>query len=516
MKQHIQTTSLGFAISLILTAFFVNADTAKTTTSQVKYSYYYEFNDLSEKKYHRFLPNPAPEGLFYQTRMITSENIDATSGKETVVLIVVGSKPRIGFSNWHQAFLLITNTRAGKPKRKAFFKLFDTGTYPLEVPAAKVIELHKRSVVFSEIHEAAHKPDSVSFKLVDLTGDGTLDVWVESDYGVALISFANGAFMEVLTNYVVSREKLTETPDIDYYTHNTRFDPKGEKYHRFLAAPPPEGLYYNTRKTALANIDDTPKKETIVLMTADTGVDAPQGEWVQAFLLITTDTEGDNVPQKKELFKLFDAGTHHFDIQGNTIELQSTPFVFWKLRKDHPWFYYGVFFDLVDLTGDGILDLWVECAYGVAVISFQNGEFVEVCSGYSSPRAENPIEYIDIDNDGIYEIKIPDNIHVNGAPGAAALEWMSFYEWDGNTYVLNNKRFYADNDAFLIRLLEAYILWQPFSRNEEIYHFYIGLVYAYRGNTSIARELLRRVARNAKNDDYIHAAEAILKKLPHQ
>ncbi|MCY3548892.1 MAG: hypothetical protein OXH39_00410 [Candidatus Poribacteria bacterium] len=512
MKQPLQIPLFGLTLSLIFTAFVVNADTAKTTTSQVTYHYYYEFNDLSEKKYYRFLPNPAPEALFYQTRMIASADIDATSGKETVVLIVVGSKPRAGFSNWHQAFLLITNTKARKLEKKAFFKLFDTGRHPLEVPAAKSIELHNRSVIFSEIHEAAHKPDSVSFRLVDLTGDGTLDIWVESDYGVALISFANGVFNEVLTNYTVSKQRLAEATNIEYYGYNVRFDPKGQKYHDFLAATAPEGLYYNTRKTAIGNIDDTPEKETIVLMTADTGVDAPQGEWVQAFLVIAED-EADGVSKKKELFKLFDAGTHAFDVQGKTIELQSVPFVFWKVRKDQPWFYYGVSFEVVDLTGDGILDIWVECAYGVAVISFQNGEFVEVCGGYSSPRSENPIEYVDLDKDGIYEIKIPDSIHIKGAPGAAAPEWMSLYEWDGTTYVLNNKRFYAENDEFLIRLLEQYIFWQPFSRNEEIYHFYIGLVYYYRGKTSMARELLQRVARNAENDDYRKAAEELLKKL---
>ena len=303
----------------------------------------------------------------------------------------------------------------------------------------------------------------------------------------------------------------TQTPknsNVAYKGYDSPFDLEGQKYHRFLAAPAPEGLRYYTRLKAIGNIDDTPEKETIVLMTANAGQD-----WIQAFLLIT-ETKADGVPKKKELFKLFDAGTHAFDVPGKTIELQSVPFVFWKLRKDRPWFYQRVSFEVVDLTGDGILDLWVECAYGVAVISFQNGEFVEVCGSYSSPRSENPIEYVDIDKDGIYEIKIPDSIHINGAPGAAAPEWMSLYEWDGNTYVLNNKRFYADNDAFLIRLLEQYIFWQPFSRNEEIYHFYIGLVYTYRGNTSMARELLQRVARNAKNDDYIHAAKDLLKKLP--
>ena len=305
-----------------------------------------------------------------------------------------------------------------------------------------------------------------------------------------------------------------KTSDVKYHRYHDRHDPEGQKYHDFLAAAAPEGLYYNTRKTAIGNIDDTPEKETIVLMTADTGVDAPQGEWVQAFLLIAED-EADGFPKKKELFKLFDAGTHHFDVPGKTIDVHNTPFVFSKIRKGRSWAYNRVSFEVVDLTGDGILDIWVEYAEGVAVISFQNGEFVEICSGYSSPRREDPIEYVDLDKDGIYEIKVPDSIYIKGAPGAAAPEWMSFYEWDGTTYVLNNKRFYAENDEFLIRLLEQYIFWQPFSRNEEIYHFYIGLVYAYRGNTSMARELLQRVARNAKNDDYIHAAEDILKKLPH-
>ena len=304
------------------------------------------------------------------------------------------------------------------------------------------------------------------------------------------------------------------TPEtVKYHRYNDRRDPGGKKYHSFLAAAAPEGLYYNTRKTAVGNIDDTPEKETIVLMTADTGVDAPQGEWVQAFLLITED-EADGIPKKKELFKLFDAGTHVFDVPGKTIELQSAPFVFWKLRKDRPWFYSGVSFEVVDLTGDGILDIWVEQAEGVSVISFQNGEFVEVCSVYSSPRREDPIEYIDIDKDGTYEIKIPDRISIDG-PSAVSLPWMSFYEWDGNTYVLNNDRFYAENDEFLTRLLEKYNFGHPFTRNE-VYHFYIGLVYAYRGNAPMAREFLQRVVEHAKKQDYRKAAEELLKNLPHQ
>ena len=513
MKQHIQTTSLGLAILLILTAFSVNAETAKTTTSQVTYNYYYGFNDLSEKKYYRFLPNPAPEGFFYQTRMAANENIDDTPEKETVVLIVVGSKPRAGFSNWHQAFLLITNTNARKLEKKVFFKLFDTGTHPLNVPTAKPIELHNRSVVFSEIHGSAHKPDTVSFRLVDLTNDGILDVWVESDYGVALISFANGTFNEVLTNYTVSKQKLAEAIDIEYYGYNVPSDPVGQKYYRFLINPAPEGLFYQNRETAIANINGTPEKETIVLMTADTGVGGPRGEWVQAFLLIAED-EADGFPKRKDLFKLFDAGTHVFDVPGKTIEVQSTPFVFRKVRKSQPWS-RGISFELIDLTGDGILDIWVDHAEGVAIISFQNGEFVEICSGYSSPKREDPIEYVDIDKDGIYEIKIPDSIHIKGAPGAAAPEWVSLYEWDGTTYVLNNERFYAENDEFLTRALRNYNGWpQGFGKSEE-QRFYIGLIYYYRSNSARAREFLQRVAEHGKKQDYRKAAEDFLKKLPH-
>ena len=513
MKKNSQTTLFGLAILLILSCFTVNAETPKTTTSHVTYGYYYGFNDFSEKKYHRFLPNPAPEALFYQTRMAADENIDDTPEKETVVLIVVGSKPRAGFSNWHQAFLLITNTNTRKLQKKAFFKLFDTGTHSLEVPAATPIELHNRSVVFPEIHEAAHKPDTVSFRLVDLTDDGILDVWVESDYGVALISFANGTFNEVLTNYTVSKQKLAEATEIEYYGYNVPSDPVGQKYYRFLPNPAPEGLFYQNRMAAIANINGTPEKETIVLITADTGAGGPRGEWVQAFLLIAED-EADGLPKRKELFKLFDAGTHAFDVPGKTIEVQSAPFVFRKLRKSQPW-YHGISFELIDLTGDGILDIWVEHAEGVVIISFQNGEFVDVCSAYSSPKREDPIEYVDIDKDGIYEIKIPDSIHIKGAPGAAAPQWVSLYVWDGTTYALNNQRFYAENDDFLTWLLEQYIFWQPFSRNEEIYHFYIGLVYYYRGKTFMARELLHRVARNAENDDYRKTAEELLKNLPH-
>ena len=513
MKQYLQTTFLGLAILLILSCFTVNSDTPKTTTSQVNYGYYYFLDDL--KEHYRFLLSPAPEGLHYHIRMTATANIDDTPEKETLALIVVDTKPRAFSSNgvlsdnYIQAFLLITNWKGSKIEKKACFKLFDTGTHPSEVPAAEVIKLHSPPSGFK-------LPTDVSLRLADVTDDGTLDVWVKSAHGVALISFENGGFKEVFSRYTVSREKLTKTAEIEYYGYDVRHEPEGQKYHRFLATPPPEGASYGTRMKAVANIDDTPEKETIVLMVVNS-----KGEWrawSQAFLLITEpETEIDGFPKTKALFTLFGATTHDLNVPTKTIEVQSVPFVFrkpWWSGRD--WSFKRVSFDLVDLTGDGILDIWVEHAEGVAVISFQNGEFTEVCSAYSSTRREDPIEYIDLDNDGIYEIKIPDSIHVKGAPGAAALEWMSFYEWDGTTYVLNNQRFYAENDEFLTWLLEQYIFWQPFSKNEEIYHFYIGLIYYYRGKTFMARELLHRVARNAENDDYRKAAESILKKLPHQ
>ena len=517
MKKNSQITFLGLAILLILTAFVVNADTAKTTTSQVHYSYYYySYDDLVE--YYDFLPSPAPEGLHYHVRMRATANIDDIPGKETVSLIVVETKPRTLFSsgtdfgNRTHAFLLIANRKGGKLEKKAFFKLFDTGTHPLNVPAATPIELHNRSVVFSEIHEAIHKPDSVSFRLVDLTDDGTLDIWVESAHGVALISFENGEWLEVFSRYPVTREKLTKTADVEYYWYQARFDPEGQMYHRFLPPPPVKGVYYDTQRRATANIDDTPQKENIVLITTETRYEEPRSEPVQVFLLIA-ENEADTL-KKKALFKLFDAGTYDLEVPAKTNELQSVPFVLPKEISSRAWLSGRVWFRLVDLTGDGTLDVWVESYYGVVVISFQNGEFKEVCNVYSSHRREDPIEYVDLDNDGIYEIKIPTRISIDGIPGAAYPEWVNLYKWNGTTYVLNNERFYAENDEFLTRSLSNYNGWpQGFGKSEE-QTFYIGLIYYYRSNAAMAREFLQRVVEQGKKQDYIQAAESILKKLP--
>ena len=509
MKKNSQITLHRLAILLILTAFVVNADTAKTTTSQVTYNYYTLFNHLEE--YQGFLPSPVPEELHYHGRMRATANIDDTPEKENIVLMAGNTEPRT-FSgdpaevdNWILAFLIITGTGIDRSEKKEVFKLFDTGRVPLDV-STKSIELHNAPLVFTE-------PTDVSFRLVDVTDDGTLDIWVESAQGVALISFQDGAFKEVFSNYTVSREKLTDAFDVEYVRYDWPYDLGGQKYHRFLGNPPSEKLSYTTRLKAIANIDDTTKKETIVLMVAE-----PSGEWVEvgqwnkAFLLIVeAETEITGFSKTKELFGLFGGASHDLNVPGKTIEVQSAPFIF----RDH-WRGSGAFkyvsFKLVDLTGDGILDVWAEHAYGMAVISFQEGEFKEICSAYSSHKREAPIEYVDLNKDGIYEIKIPDRISING-PTAAYLEWMSFYEWDGHTYVLNNERFYAENDEFLTRLLDQYETWSRYSRNE-VYHFYIGLVYSYRDNAPMAREFLQRVIEHGKKPDYRKASEELLKKLP--
>ena len=497
MKQYFQTTLLGLVISLILTAFAVNADTAKTTTSKVTYSHYY-FPDSSDylKKFHSFLPDLASEELYYHTWMRTYANIDDTPEKEDVVLIVVDTKPltfassRADFGNWSQAFLLITHTKGEKIEKKELFKLFDTGAHPLNVPAAKTIELHNSPFVFLQ-------PTDVSFRLADVTGDGTLDVWVESAYGVALISFQNGEFREVYSRYTVSREKLAETPDVEYYSSEFSLEFQGRMYHRFLPSPPPKRYRYDTLRIAITNVDDTPEKETIVLIAAYRKGIGMYEEWSQAYLLITTAEVG-GVPKKKALFEL---------------AVQNPPFVFREQTGYSAWGTRTVSFRLVDLTGDGILDVWMESDHGAVVISFQDGGFKEVLSCFSSIRREDPMKYIDLDNDGVYEIKIPDLISIDGVPTAARPEWMSLYEWDGTTYVLNNEEFYAENDEFLIYLLEQYNFWTRFTRNEE-YHFYTGLVYHYRGNAVMARGYLQWVVKHGENAAYIQAAEDLLKELP--
>ena len=327
------------------------------------------------------------------------------------------------------------------------------------------------------------------------------------------------AISMILSWAVVSADTPTpKNSDIEYKRYEWANNSDGQKYHYLLETRLPKDLEYFTRMTATANINDTPEKETTVLIAIDMKVPPYNRDCVQAFLIIADTDPQVRVPKKKELFKIFDAGTHALDVPAKTIELHSPRFVFTQPAKD-TFESLDSSFKLVDLTGDGILDVWVKFGYAVVVISFQDGEFREIFSTYTVPGAMPDPAYVDLDNDGIYEIKIPYSIQIEGIPGAPYLEWMSLYKWDGNTYTLNNERFYANNDEYLIHLLSEYnyqmLRRGAFTRQREIYSFYLGLVFHYRGS-AMAERYLEWVINIGTQDDYIQAAESLLKKVPSQ
>ena len=322
-----------------------------------------------------------------------------------------------------------------------------------------------------------------------------------------------------LSCFVVNADtSKTTTPEVKYKRwYSAR---EGRIYQRFLPASPPKGLYYYTRMSATANIDDTPEKETAALVLVDVNIEKHlyAGNWVQAFLLIANTRAG--ALQEKKLFKLYDTGTHTLEVPAATaIELQSPPYVFTEPSKD-ALKSHDASVTLVDLTGDGILDLWVEFGYAVAVISFQNGEFKKIFSSYTVPGFLAEAEYIDLDDDGTYEIKIPYSIHIEEVPGAPHLEWMSLYEWDGNAYTLNNERFYAKNNKSLIQLLGAYnyqvLRHGSIIHQCETYRFYLGLVSHYWRSGSKPAPDLEWIIENGKNKNYVQAAAALLKRQPLQ
>ena len=201
----------------------------------------------------------------------------------------------------------------------------------------------------------------------------------------------------ILSAFAVNADtSKTITSDVEYKRYEWPTDPEGRKYHRFLRAHPPEGLFYDTRQKVIANIDDTPEKETIVSIVADSGHDAFAGNWVQAFLLILDETETDGFPKKKAFFKFLGLGTPDLDVPAKAVKVQKPPFVFNPgSDKGH-----GAPFTLVDLTGDGVLDVWFNLGEAIAVISFQNGEFKEIFSSYTVHGLLPDAEYVDLDNDG--------------------------------------------------------------------------------------------------------------------
>ena len=320
----------------------------------------------------------------------------------------------------------------------------------------------------------------------------------------------------------------------------TPADPERQLYHRFLP-PVPKGSYYDTRLKEVANIDDTPENETIVSILEDGGMGSVfDGNWVRAYLLIlTTDTRE---PEKKELFELFDVTDHDADVSLKSIEPQPPPFIFSEYPRDadKP---HRLPFRLIDLTGDGVLDIWVEAGYAVAVISFQNGEFQEIFGSYAYTDDQRP-EYIDMDTDGSYEIKIPHRVYLDGFIRSAHPIWMSLFEWDADetVYVLNNAKFYVQDTDIFFRLLSAYndhlrlqydyqqalaakdpgwthratpIYIQKVDPTPyfEIYDFFIGLIHYYRDELPQAQAYLQRVATEAKHHAYLHAADAVLREI---
>ena len=322
----------------------------------------------------------------------------------------------------------------------------------------------------------------------------------------------------ILSCFTVNADpSKTTTSGVKYQRY-----PESRKYHRFLLSPTPEELIYVTRMKADANIDDTPEKETIVLIlvymrarSRYAGWKTYGDSWTQAFLFIAETDTKEKLPKKKDAFKFFDAGKPPLDVPAaKPIELRNPPFVFTEPPED-ALKSRDLSFRLADLTGDGTLDVWIESIYGVAVVSFQNGEFKEIFSCYTIPT-DQEAEYVDLDDKGSCEIKIPYSIQIEGIPGAPYLPWISLYEWDGTTYTLNNEKFYADNNDYFIPLLSQYN-YQLLRHGEIInlldpYRFYLGLVHYYRGNK--APSDLQWIVERGRNEHYIQAAESILKKLP--
>ena len=72
------------------------------------------------------------------------------------------------------------------------------------------------------------------------------------------------------TAFVANADTPQTTTSQVNYGYNYHSDDDLTKYYRFLASPAPEGLHYHARLIARANIDNTPEKETIILMVGQT------------------------------------------------------------------------------------------------------------------------------------------------------------------------------------------------------------------------------------------------------
>jgi len=309
----------------------------------------------------------------------------------------------------------------------------------------------------------------------------------------------------IFTSWQIKADSSPKTiPEVKYQHYN---ESEGKEYQQFLP-PAPEGMWYYTRMKGIGNVDNPSEKEEVVLITVQPNSD-PESHLVQAFLLVCTEETG--ILRKKNLLKLYDHEAEETSSQNVYPSL-----VFNKVRKfSMP---VGGSLELVDLNKDGILDIWFRLPYYIAVVSFQNGMFKQIFNSLTVPGADSPEpRYVDRDADGLYEIEIPNTIYIKGIESAAHPTWISLYEWDGKAYVLNNQKFYSRDTDILIHFLQKYND-QLFRKREperyfEEYEFYIGLIYYYRGQLYRAREYMERVVMQAKNENYVREARAILKRL---
>jgi len=303
---------------------------------------------------------------------------------------------------------------------------------------------------------------------------------------------------------------------------------EGKEYQQFF---PPlregEGLplnkvkgWYWTRMKGVGNVDNTPEKEEVVLITVQ---EHTNWDYRQAFLLVCT--RKNEAIEKKYLLEIFNNEKKEF------IEDQSPPYVFKQRDFTRRWYPNHGEFKLVDLNKDGILDVFVQLWFSggsaapfyVVAVSFQDGSLKRIFSSFAVVR-DYPVQYLDVDEDGIYEILIPDEI-IAGFEHSSDPIWISCYEWNGKEYRINNQKFYSKDTDILISFLQLYsyrlrwysdMLFFWGMKTEmyfEDYEFYIGLIYYYRQKLYTARDYLERIVDKAKNENYVREARAILKSL---
>jgi hypothetical protein len=300
---------------------------------------------------------------------------------------------------------------------------------------------------------------------------------------------------------------------------------EGKEYQQFLPPLPlHDGQWYWTRIVGVGNIDNTLDIEEIALITSQkSGGHKEPFQYGQAFLIVCIRHE--KGLEKKYLLEIFNNTEKEF-----STDKPYPPMIF-KKHKDREFFPSDGSFQLIDLNHDGILDIFIQLWYAggsyspycVEVISFQSGELKRLFTSFAGDKDYSP-KTLDLDDDGLYEIEIPDEITV-GFEHATDPIWISLYEWNGKEYILNNKKFYSKDNDILIQFLQLYcyrLRWytdQIFYRESktemyfEDYEFYLGLMYYYKEKPYRAKEFFDRIVEKAKNEDYIREAQVILRQL---